>query len=81
LTAEQNRWYAEEIKIDPMSKIQLSPYVNLAGRAPGHGVQMFKALAEGGQLKGQLTRQPWGGEIGYLMDRFGINWVVTVDNA
>lgn len=42
---------------------------------------MFKALAEGGQLKGQLTRQPWGGEIGYLMDRFGINWVVTVDNA
>jgi hypothetical protein len=35
LTAEQNRWYAEEVKIDPMSKIRLSPYINLAGRAPG----------------------------------------------
>lgn len=39
----------------------------------------FQALAEGGQLKGRLTKQPWGGETGYLMDKFGINWVVTVE--
>jgi PhnB protein len=43
--------------------------------------KMFKALAEGGQLKGHLTKQPWGGETGYLMDKFGINWVVTVEDA
>ncbi len=41
--------------------------------------KMFKALAEGGQLKGPLTMQAWGGETGYLMDKFGINWVVTID--
>jgi PhnB protein len=43
--------------------------------------KMFKALADGGQLKGPLTKQPWGGETGYLMDKFGINWVVTVEDA
>lgn len=38
----------------------------------------FAALAEGGQLKGPLTKQPSGAEVGYLLDRFGINWVVSV---
>jgi PhnB protein len=41
--------------------------------------RIFKALAEGGQLKGPLTKQPWGGATGYLMDKFGINWVVSVE--
>jgi PhnB protein len=41
--------------------------------------KIFNALAEGGQLKGPLTKQAWGGETGYLMDRFGINWMVTVE--
>lgn len=40
---------------------------------------IFDALADGGRVKGKLTRQEWGGETGYLEDRFGINWVVTVD--
>ena len=39
----------------------------------------FNALAEGGQLKGPLTKQPSGSEVGYLMDKFGINWIVTID--
>ena len=39
----------------------------------------FNALAEGGQLKGPLTKQPSGAEVGYLMDKFGINWIVTID--
>ncbi|TMG43720.1 MAG: VOC family protein [Chloroflexi bacterium] len=43
--------------------------------------KIFKALAEGGQAKAQLTKQPWGGEAGYLLDRFGINWVVSIDMA
>ena len=41
----------------------------------------FTALAEGGQLKGPLTKQPSGAEVGYLMDKFGINWIVSIDNA
>ena len=41
----------------------------------------FTALAEGGQLKGPLTKQPSGVEVGYLMDKLGINWIVSIDNA
>ena len=41
----------------------------------------FTALAEGGQLKAPLTKQPSGAEVGYLTDKFGINWIVSIDNA
>jgi len=41
----------------------------------------FSALAEGGQLKGPLTKQPSGAEVGYLMDKFGINWIVSIDKS
>lgn len=42
---------------------------------------MFNALADGGKIKGKLTAQPWGGSTGYLVDRFGINWIVTIEQA
>ena len=45
------------------------------------GEEVQPALAEGGQLKGPLTKQPSGAEVGYLMDKFGINWIVSIDNA
>lgn len=41
---------------------------------------IFQALAEGGYIKMPLTAQPWG-QIGWLADRFGINWMVTVTQA
>ena len=41
--------------------------------------KIFHALAEGGQLKGPLTRQPSGAEVGYILDKFEINWIVTID--
>ena len=41
----------------------------------------FAALAAGGQLKGPLTKQPSGAEVGYLRDKFGINWIVSIDKA
>jgi PhnB protein len=43
--------------------------------------RVFDGLAEGGTVKMPLTQQPGGGEVGYLADRFGINWVVNVDPA
>ena len=39
----------------------------------------FDFLAEGGQVKGRLTKQPSGAEVGYLLDKFGINWVVSIE--
>src|SRR6266702_2080302 len=28
-----------------------------------------------------LAKQPWGGEVGWLTDQFGINWTVNIANA
>jgi len=26
-----------------------------------------------------LAKQPWGAEVGWLVDKFGVNWTVTVE--
>ncbi len=28
-----------------------------------------------------LAKQPWGDEVGWLTDQFGINWTVNIANA
>ena len=43
--------------------------------------QAFHDLAEGGRIKSPLTAQPWGVQDGYLLDRFGINWVVSIEKG
>lgn len=40
--------------------------------------KILTVLAEGGQLKGKLTKQACGGEAGYVKDKFAINWVVSI---
>jgi PhnB protein len=42
--------------------------------------RIFDGLAEGGTVKGPLAKQPGGGgEVGWLMDRFGTNWTIGID--
>lgn len=41
----------------------------------------FDELAQGGKVKMALTKQPSGGEVGYLTDPFGIDWIVSVEDA
>ena len=53
----------------------------LSGTDKERITQLFNGLAEGGRIKMPLTAQPWGGEAGWLMDKFGINWTVSVDKA
>jgi PhnB protein len=43
--------------------------------------RIFHALAEGGTIKLPLTAQPGGVAVGWLTDRFGINWMVQIDPA
>lgn len=43
--------------------------------------RIFNELAEGGKIKMPLSRQPWGGEVGWLADRFGISWMVSVQEG
>jgi uncharacterized glyoxalase superfamily protein PhnB len=43
--------------------------------------RLFNELAEDGRIKGPLIEQPWGGATGYLEDRIGVNWVVSMEKA
>jgi PhnB protein len=43
--------------------------------------QVFKALAEGGQVKMPLTKTFWSLRFGMLEDRFGISWMVSVEHS
>ncbi len=42
---------------------------------------IFNALVEGGSLKGPFHKQPQGGETGWLADKFGVNWTITIEEA
>jgi len=54
--------------------------IALGGTSKDRLTKIFHGLAEGGKIKGPLGPQPWGGrEVGYLMDKFGINWVVSIE--
>ena len=41
--------------------------------------KIFNQLANGGVTKMPLAPQSWGSELGFLADRFGINWMVSID--
>jgi uncharacterized glyoxalase superfamily protein PhnB len=43
--------------------------------------RIFSDLAEGGKVNMPLAKQPWGGEVGWLVDRFGIAWTVSIHQA
>jgi PhnB protein len=42
--------------------------------------KIFHDLAEGGKTKRSLTQQS-GVEVGYLLDKFGINWVISIEGV
>jgi PhnB protein len=43
--------------------------------------KIFNGLAEGGRIKGPIAKGPWGGDAGWVTDKFGINWVIEIDKA
>ena len=63
------------------AKVGENVAIALNGTDKDRITKIFHALAEGGQLKGPLSRRPSGAEVGYLLDKFGINWVVSIEKA
>ncbi|NYE36430.1 PhnB protein [Nocardioides cavernae] len=68
--------------VQPGTQVQVgdSVAVSLSGSAED-AEQLrgwFDALAEGGQVRQPLAAAAWGHEVGMLVDRFGIAWVVTI---
>ena len=41
----------------------------------------WDALADGGTITMPLAPPPWGGQFGMLVDRYGISWMVTIDDS
>jgi PhnB protein len=41
----------------------------------------WEGLADGGTAIMPLGEAPWGGEFGMLVDRFGITWMVSIDDS
>ncbi|MGH7538422.1 MAG: hypothetical protein ACREMF_07295 [Gemmatimonadales bacterium] len=53
----------------------------LGGTDEDRLTKIFNDLAAGGRIKMPLAEQPWGAGQGWLTDKFGINWTVTIDKA
>ena len=51
----------------------------LAGTDKDHLTKIFFDLAEGGKVKMPPTAQPSGSIVGWFVDKFGINWMVSID--
>jgi PhnB protein len=66
---------------DYPAKVGENIAVAILGADRDHMAKIFEGLAEGGKVKGKLEKREWGGETGYLEDKFGINWVVSVEGA
>jgi PhnB protein len=43
--------------------------------------KIFNDLGASGRIKMPLADQSWGGTVGWLTDRFGINWTVNINKA
>jgi PhnB protein len=55
--------------------------IALGGTDKGRLSKIFDDLAEGGRIQMPLGKQPWGTEVGWLTDQFGINWTVNINQA
>ena len=52
--------------------------LSLATQDSAEGERVFKALAEGGEVKSALEDVFWGGKYGILTDKFGIEWMMSI---
>ncbi|MGH7429073.1 MAG: VOC family protein [Candidatus Methylomirabilaceae bacterium] len=53
----------------------------LAGTDQDGLTRIFNDLAAGGRIKMPLAQQPWGAAVGWLTDRFGVNWTISIDKT
>ncbi|HEY7637162.1 MAG TPA: VOC family protein [Gemmatimonadales bacterium] len=66
---------------DYPAKVGENMALSLAGTDGPRLTRIFSDLAEGGKVNMPLAKQPWGGEVGWLVDRFGIAWTVSIHQA
>ena len=68
---------------DTPSSMEYRPGTNfsmsLSGEDEGVLRSYFDKLADGGQVVMPLEKAPWGDTFGMLTDRFGVSWLVNVN--
>lgn len=55
--------------------------IALGGTDKNRLTKIFNDLAEGGKIKMPLSEQSGGAEVGWLTDKFGFNWMVSINKA
>ena len=66
---------------DYPAKVGDNMAIALGGTDKDRLSKVFAALGEGGRIKMPPAKQPGGAEVGWLTDKFGINWMVSIDKA
>jgi PhnB protein len=60
---------------DKSAKVELS----ISGSDEDKLRQIWKALAEDGNITMPMSKQFWGAEFGMLTDKFGVDWMVNIE--
>ncbi len=81
LEADGARIFASDGHPKYPAKVGENFAIALSGTDKDRLTRIFKDLTEGGQIKGPLAKHAWGAEVGWLADKFGINWMVSIDRA
>lgn len=55
--------------------------MSLSGDDEAKLTEIFGKLAEGGQITMPLEKQVWGDTFGMVQDKFGISWMVNINQA
>jgi PhnB protein len=55
--------------------------IALGGTDKERLTKLFNELAESGKIQMPPAKQPWGDEVGWLTDKFGVNWTVNIGKA
>lgn len=66
---------------DYPAKVGNNMAIVLGGTDKVRLTRIFNTLAEGGRIQMPLTNQPWGADVGWLADKFGITWTINIDTA
>jgi Uncharacterized protein conserved in bacteria len=66
---------------DYPAKVGENMAIALGGTDKGRLTKIFNGLAEGGRIKMPLAEQSGGADVGWLTDKFGINWMVSIDKT
>src|SRR5215831_4880688 len=61
---------------DYPAKVGNNMAIVLGGTDKVRLTRIFNTLAEGGRIQMPLTKQPWGADVGWLADKFGIIWTI-----